>query len=446
MSHRPWLPMVLISLAALVPAGYAQTPVGGDGLYCTAGMVPDGYIDFSALPPAPTLTPGVPSAPVTATLPVAGTPGLTVTVTIPSIIGNPGVPAGPAYSVNGGSLSLNGLPAGSSTQVQTVLTLAFSQAIAGVSLNTLANGRFTYTYTLNSGVPNPQVPLIPFATTASGYTLDLLQPQTQHLEMVGLQTTFTTATLQFSGDEYYSLGLSNFRVRSASAPDLSAAIPKTGLQQWLRADTNTIQSTLWKDQSGNGHDATPSGGPGLVADGKHCQLAYAFGGNQYFNFNLPIAGWQAMTVFLVARANNDGPPGASDALDAALIWAEDAYWGNTYISPFQTHAFARFGTTQTGNNLSIIRPAGGVGQDFTVTRAVHNGTTDSLYVNGVLAVSQGGKLGALGGVSGAGTIGRGLNNSTFNGEVAEILVYNRALTNSEAALVESYLSLKYGTQ
>jgi hypothetical protein len=67
-------------------------------------------------------------------------------------------------------------------------------------------------------------------------------------------------------------------------------------------------------------------------------------------------------------------------------------------------------------------------------------------VNGVLALSQGGKLGALGGVSGAGTIGRGLNNSTFNGEVAEILVYNRALTTSEAAQVESYLSLKYGTQ
>jgi hypothetical protein len=409
-------------------------------------MVPDGYINFSALPPAATLKPGIPSAPVTATLPVTGTPGLTVTVTIPSIIGSPAVPVGPVYSVNGGSLFLNGLPQGSSTQAQTVLTLVFSQAIAGVSLNTLANGRFTYSYTLNSGVPDPQVPLIPFATTASGYTLDLLQPQTQHLEMVGLQTTFTTATLQFSGDEYSSLGLSNFRVRSASAQDLSAGIPKNGLQQWLRADTNSIQSTVWKDQSGNGHDATPSGGPGLVADGKHCQLAYAFGGNQYFNFSLPIAGWQAMTVFLVARANNDGPPGASDAVDAALFWVEDANWGNTYISPFQTHAFARFGTTQTGNNLSIVRPAGGVGQDFTVTRTVHNGSTDSFYVNGVLAATQGGKLGALSGVTGAGTIGRGVNNSGFNGEVAEILVYNRALTTTEAALVESYLSLKYGTQ
>jgi hypothetical protein len=418
-------------------------------LYCTAGLVPDGYINFSALPPAPAIKSGVPSAPVTATLPVAGTPGLTVTVTIASIVGNPGVPAGPVYSVNGGSLFLNGVPSqGNSTQTPIVMTLTFSQAIAGMSLNTLATGRFTYTYTLTSGVPDPQVPLIPFATTASGYTLDLLQPQTQHLEMVGLQTTFTTATIQFTGGEYFSLGLSNFRIRSASAPDLSAGIPKNGLQQWLRAETNTntIPGTLWKDQSGNGHDATPSGGPGLVADGKHCQLAYAFAANQYFNFNLPIAGWQAMTVFLVARANNDGPPGPSDALDAALFWVEDAFWGNTYISPFQTHAFARFGTTQTGNNLSIFRPAGGVGQDFTVTRAIHNGTTDSVYVNGVLAASQGGKLGALGGVTGAGTIGRGLNNSAFNGEVAEVLVYNRALTNSEAAQVESYLSIKYGTQ
>jgi hypothetical protein len=153
-----------------------------------------------------------------------------------------------------------------------------------------------------------------------------------------------------------------------------------------------------------------------------------------------------MTVFLVAKANNNGPAGASDAFNAPLFWAEDAYWGNTYISPFQTHAYARFGTTQTGNNLYIARPAGGIGQDFTVTRAVHSGTMDSLYVNGMLAASQGGKLAALSGVTGAGTIGKGLNNSEFDGEVAEILVYNRVLTNSEAAQVESYLALKYGTQ
>jgi hypothetical protein len=439
--------MSFVALAALAPAGYAQTPFAGDGLYCTAGLVPDGYIDFSALPPAPAFKPGVPSAPVTATLPVAGTPGLTVTVTIPSITSNPGAPTGPVYSVNGGSLFLNGLPyQGSSTQAPTVLTLTFSQAIAGISLNTLATGRFTYTYTLTSGVPNPAIPFVSFATTASGYTLDLYAPQTQHLEMVGLQTTFTTATIQFSGNEYYALGLSNLRARSASAPDLSAGISKNGLQQWLRADTNTIQSTSWKDQSGNGHDATPSDGPVLVADGKHCQPAYAFAGNEYFNFNLPIAGWQAMTVFLVAKANNNGPAGASDAFNAPLFWAEDAYWGNTYISPFQTHAYARFGTTQTGNNLYIARPAGGIGQDFTVTRAVHSGTMDSLYVNGMLAASQGGKLAALSGVTGAGTIGKGLNNSEFDGEVAEILVYNRVLTNSEAAQVESYLALKYGTQ
>jgi Concanavalin A-like lectin/glucanases superfamily len=449
MPHRSWFLIAITAFAALASAGYAQTPIGGEGLYCTAGLVPDGYIDFSSLPPGAPIKNGVPSAPVTATLPVVGIPGLTVKVTIPSLINSPATTSGPIYSVDGGTLSLNGLSSQSeSSQTPTLLTLTFNQAIAGLGLNASTDGRFTYSYTLTSGVPEAGNPIIPFATTANGFNQSPGSPQTQHLEMVGLQTTFTTATVQFSGGEFSSLALSNLRVRSASAPDLSIGIPKNGLQQWLRADTNSVftPTTLWRDQSGNGHNATPWGGPGLGYDGKNCQLAFGFAANQYFSFNLPIAGWHEMTVFLVAKANNDGPPGASDALDAAIFWVEDAFWGNTYISPFQTHAFARFGTTQVGNNLFIARPGGSIGQDFTVTRAVHNDNTDSLYVNGVLATSQGGKYGALSGVTGAATIGQGLSNSGFNGEVAEILVYNRVLTDSEAATVESYLALKYGTQ
>jgi hypothetical protein len=49
-------------------------------------------------------------------------------------------------------------------------------------------------------------------------------------------------------------------------------------------------------------------------------------------------------------------------------------------------------------------------------------------------------------VTGAGTIGEGINNKYFNGEISEILVYNRVLSNQEATRVESYLRNKYGTQ
>jgi hypothetical protein len=52
----------------------------------------------------------------------------------------------------------------------------------------------------------------------------------------------------------------------------------------------------------------------------------------------------------------------------------------------------------------------------------------------------------LNGTSGAGYIGRGLNNTYFNGEISEILVYNRILTADETATVESYLRNKFGTR
>jgi hypothetical protein len=234
-------------------------------------------------------------------------------------------------------------------------------------------------------------------------------------------------------------------VRSASAPDPSRAVPTKGLEQWLRADTGGIYGGVWKDQSGKGHDAYPgTTAPVFTADGRNCQPAWSFSNNAYFSFNLPIAGWSEMTVFLVAKATTDGPSANLYSQNSAILWTENEYWGNTFVSPYQTHLSARFGTTRPGNNLFYARPDGSVGQDFTSTRAVHDHETDTLYVNGLRVFRQGGKWPVLGGVTGAGTIGEGINRTFFNGEISEILVYNHVLCEEDAAAVENYLARKYG--
>ena len=435
-----WLTCVLMFAPR---ATFAQ--VSTDGLYCTSGLVPDGYIDFSAMPAAPVLPAFSTSSPITATLPVRGVPGLTVTVTIPSLTtsSNPG--SHPLYSVNGGTLFLNIGANDNTTAPPTILLLSFNQDVNGVGLDMESTGRFTYNYTLQVGATPSQGP-VTFANTASGYTLALYEPQAQHLQVVGLKTSFPTAAVLFAGDEYYNgISLSNLRVRSTSAPDPSKAVPTNGLQQWLRADTSNIYSTTWADQSGNGHDAqVGTGSPHLTVAGRNCQQAYAFAGNSAFTFNLPIAGWSQMTVFLVGRADTDPPAGSYYSDNSAILWTENAFWGNTFLSPYQSHVTARFGTTQVGNNLSYTRPGAGIGQDFTSTRAVHDGGVDSLYVNGQRVLRQSGKLSALGGVTGAGTIGEGINHTFFNGEISEILVYNRVLSQDESAAVEHYLAQKYG--
>jgi hypothetical protein len=440
-------PLVVIVLAAfsiISTDAYAQGPIDY-GLYCTAGLHPDGYIDFSGLPPAPEMNPpsmhplSAPSASVTATLPVHGVAGLTVTVTIPPLYGSHSTPQ-PAYTVDGGTLKLNGI---SQTDSGSVLILTFSQPIVGVGLHTLTSGRFSYNATLQAGLPPVDSPGI-FATTSTGYTYDDLNPQTQNLQMVGLSSTlFQTASVQVGEDESNGIvTLSNVRVQSASAPDPASVVPMNGLQQWLRADKTdgTLAgpySHKWADQSGHGHDALAGNvAPSFTADGATCQAAFQFTGNQSFNFNLPIAGWDEMSIFLVAEAGNDA---GSYANNTAIFWTGAEAWGDTFVSPYQTHVYGNFGTSRRGSYLFYTRPGGGIGQDFTTTRAVHDDGTDTLYVNGLLVQSREGNLPLLTGGN-AGTIGQG-----FDGEISEILVYNRVLSVDEAALVENYLAQKYGS-
>jgi hypothetical protein len=382
-------------------------------------------------------------------------PGLTVTLTIPPLVSQT-TNARPLYSVNGGTLQINGYPSTGTMNIP----LSFSQPINGIGLN-LGNpqGRFGYSYNLRVGNGVSQAQLPPFSTTDEGYTQDSPVPRSVNLQMVALDTNFQTAAIQFSAglpafpEGFDTTIVSNVRVQSGLAPDPASSIPTQGLQQWLRSDKGTnynffsgTGTRIWQDQSGNGHDAIPSPShePSLTADGRNCQPTWQFNGASSFDFNLPIAGWTKMTVFLVANNAQDPPGDDYYSEAAAILWTEDAFWGNTFVSPYQTHVNARFGTTQVNNNLGYTRPASGIGQDFTITRAVHSKEADDIYVNGLRVFSQGGKLQALSGVTGAGTIGLGLNNKYFNGEISEILVYNRVLSDNEAARVESYLSKKYG--
>jgi hypothetical protein len=250
---------------------------------------------------------------VTATLPVSGIPGLTVQVSIPAL-SNPVAPT--AYTANGADLQFNGLP-NPTTGPPNLLTLTFSQPINGVGLE-IGNlvGRFEYKYALLVGDGSANN-VLPFENSAQGYTLDLLTPRSENLQLVGLDTTFTTVTVAFSGDPGEGLQspiISNIRVQSSSAADSAQSIPTDGLQQWLRiGDAGSVlfsDSLVWKDQSGNGHNATATPGhqPTLVAQGRSCRGTWRFDGSSSFDFILPISGWSEMTVFLVGRSTKDPAP------------------------------------------------------------------------------------------------------------------------------------------
>jgi hypothetical protein len=441
---KQFLPLTLLSLAFLPAAALGQTTTG---TFCNAGTHPDGFIDLSQIPPAPKPVSGQVSGPFTYTLPVTGISGLTAQITIPA--GAPG--GGTAYSINQGSLNL---PSASETASVTI-GLVFNKPVYAVSAIGMGTGRSSG-FSIASSSPTAQsVDPVSFENSVGTFNLAIYNYE-QPLQEVNLKSNSGgfTSTYITAGATDYGGGaqFSNIRVQSISTVGKNL-VPQNGLQQWLSSDTiaaTFAPHTLWPDSSGNGHDATqntPGNQPGSVIDGLYCKPAYVFSNtnNGYFNFNLPIDGWQQMTIFLVGKSAVNAPGTQYASEGAGIFWVENANWGNTFVSPYQTLETFRFGTKQVNNQPIYTRPTS-VGQDFTITRAVHNNATDSLYVNGLLALSQGSKTPVLAGTSGAGYIGLGLNNTSYNGEISEVLVYNRVLTADETAAVESYLRNKFGTQ
>jgi hypothetical protein len=418
------------------------------GLVCNAGIRADGYIDFSGLPPAPVspVGPGAPppSSPITAKMPVLGIPGLTVQVTIPSLTSSFG--GSPLYSVGSGTLDFVSNPNGGG-----YVQFEFNRPVYGLSLEGNAGSRgasFSLVTNEATGKGTSDGLAPNFQNAVDVETLGYYHFNTQ-LQAVG---NLSEALVYFPYAGYGSPFITNLRVQSQSSSN-TALVPRDGLEQWLMSDPAydpfAGSAASWPDQSGKGHNATQTSFANeplqTASSGQNCRGGFIFSQNRYFNFNLPIDGWEQMTVFLVAKTFANPPSGSYASQSAAILWSENASWGNTFVTPLQTSVPFRFGTEQVGNQPIYARPAI-TGQDFTISRTVHDKSVDSLYVDGIQVLSQENKRPVLAGTSGAAFLGRGINNTYFNGELSEVLIYRRVLSANEAASVESYLRNKFGTR
>src|SRR5262249_16824982 len=189
----------------------------------------------------------------------------------------------------------------------------------------------------------------------------------------------------------------------------------------------------------NALQGVASSQPSFVSSALNGKPILRFDGvDDFMTFTLGVNGLSGMSIFMVAANTSGQTVGGSRAERAALFWNETAGWGTLYLTPFQTQVAFRFGTTQPLNWPLLARPSS-IGSSFSISTAIKDATTDSLYTNGVLALSEGGKLSTIAACSTTGNIGRGYNNNTFFlGDIAEILVFKRALTPAERHDVEVY--------
>ncbi|MFA6151254.1 MAG: choice-of-anchor Q domain-containing protein [Chitinophagaceae bacterium] len=213
------------------------------------------------------------------------------------------------------------------------------------------------------------------------------------------------------------------------------------------ADTTKI--TVWKDISGKGHDATVLAGQDTARmntnqiNGKDVVqfTGSSFSlGSVYEVAGVDIRGtaMPKTTIFTVYRQT----PFAAGSLQG--IWGNDnANWDRFFMSSYS----GTTGIVSVGPPASFVSipNAGTMGATKLLTAVYHNGVTDSsvIYFNGA-PVSRVTDNSSLTDAQSNLRIGWDGDNNPFTGDIAEMVVYNRKLTDCEIIAVNRYFGFKYG--
>ena len=218
----------------------------------------------------------------------------------------------------------------------------------------------------------------------------------------------------------------------------------SGLQLWLDAnDSSTITlngSTVsqWNDKSGNGYNvsqSTASNQPTYQSAVLNSKSVVRFDGSGDVLTNTtdtPVGGSTNRTVFVVFNSNT----GITAKYPLAL--GNSTSTGQTFgISQeigVRVNSGYQIWTTSVDSTHAIVTIILD-GTSTTDLSAWKNGSSLSAYTPSAQTINT--TSGIL--------VGNGPSGGNLNGDVAEIIVYNSALSTSDRESVESYLSTKWGT-
>jgi len=234
-----------------------------------------------------------------------------------------------------------------------------------------------------------------------------------------------------------------------NTPTPGGGPPTSGLAIWYKADagvqTSSSYVTQWNDQSGNGINAsqgTSSYRPLLVSNVINGLPVVRFdGSNDRLNFTKNINGWTGMTVVMVS-ANAVNPGCCTELCGAVLYWTYTGANTNMWFSSHQTNMPSHI-SLSSGQPPCYTRPSS-IGSAFSRSMWVYSGSGGTLktYVDGTLVQTNTGQPSSIASVSSSGSLGPAYT-GYFNGDVAEILVYSQALSDSDRQALDSYLDAKY---
>lgn len=349
---------------------------------------------------------------------------------------------------------------GTSTKYNTISRVWFSEG-AGNVVNYGAASNLTYLrFEQNKTLATPSSSLDVGIGTWHGGTGSILVPsvsEIMHGDGNGAYTITSSFQRNFwsgqllnygSGDIYNTFGNfsihNNYKdniglvIKAASSTMPAAVQPNTisGLKFWFKADAlvlaNGASVATWTDSSGNGLDATGAGvlQPTYVTNVLNGQPVVRFNGGNYL-LTASATGTQPITVFLVSKQANVVNRGYGK-IPFAWNGGKPMIYGN--------QAAYTSGRWYSGSDVNFTSP------DVN-TWILYNGLASS--TGSSIAVNNGTPTtGDAGASNPNGTMeigGMNTNTTTYGyiGDIAELIVYNGALTNFQKDGVVRYLQKKY---
>ncbi len=228
--------------------------------------------------------------------------------------------------------------------------------------------------------------------------------------------------------------------------------PLSGLQLWFKADAGVSTSGSnvigWADQSGNGHDAsTIAGTPVLLSSGSGINGLPAIrfnntGGNVetcYLTTSFDPSAWAGMTVIYVNRTAASGTlPIYNGVLGWHVPGARWAFNCGSNADPTQALGWAGAGANVNLGSTAGITNSQLVIEAYRYDKSnwnmsgtfTHGPIPDTSFPTGAISTAW------------IGTNDYAATQSTS--DIAEILVYDHALSDADLALVNTYLNARYG--
>jgi hypothetical protein len=263
---------------------------------------------------------------------------------------------------------------------------------------------------------------------------------------MNMENTFYSLRFAALATAVLTLGLSGQSQAQVGPAGVSA-----GIQTWLDASAlapNSSAVTVWADKSGNSRDAQVSTGSAAQyeASGLNGKPALSFTGTQGYVVNgldIRAAVMPDVTVFTVYKQGS----ASSNAL-----WGNDnGNWDRFVYTRFNFEAGIISTSNPSGPNSLIL--GGSVAGGAYLSTAVYDGQVSggsnagpadgsAVYVNGEKLNTFTDYTDPLNAATSL-RLGSDGDNGGFTGAMAEVIVYNRILSDCEMKSVNAYLNAKY---